>query len=252
MATPWVLLHRTVRFIDGTTSAASTAAATGGVPSPAEAMAAMKPEAAIAEPPEVSYLSMLRQTPSRNTGGIHSGEISSTDEGLAVLYTGTYRPGNGGFSGAGCYLVYDACTGSVARITRLPDHSPLSSSAINGLGRSAAILRVEELWSSESFRGMALPQITPTCPVLSALEEDVVYAALNDVEDVEDVDEFGDVTGCFPELKASYVVRLDMVRNKVLSFTKSSTDDLDWLRPSLLASELSAYVQGPKDPTGAC
>jgi hypothetical protein len=116
--------------------------------------------------------------------------------------------------------------------------------------KETAALRVEDLWASESFRGaMELPRITPTCPVLSAREDGVVYAALIDVEDVDEVYEFGDVAGCFLEVKAHYLLRLDMVRNKVLSFTKSSTDDLGWLRPSLFASELSLYVQDSKDPT---
>ncbi|CAN6268571.1 unnamed protein product [Urochloa humidicola] len=119
MATLWVLLHRTVGFIDGT-----GAATIGGVRSPAEAMASMKPATSISEPPEVSYLSILRHTPSHNTGGIHDGEISSTDGGLAVLYTSSYHPGNGGFSGAGCYLVYDASTASVSTIPRSPTTRP--------------------------------------------------------------------------------------------------------------------------------
>nr|TKW05490.1 hypothetical protein SEVIR_7G179600v2 [Setaria viridis] len=140
METPWVLLrlHRTVHFINGTGAAAT---AIGGVPSPEEAMSAMKPAVAIAEPPEVTYLSMLRQTPAENMGGVHGGEISSTDEGLAVLYTGSYRPGNRGFSGSGCYLVYDASSSSVSAVPPLPpDHSP-GLPAMDGLGRSAAILR---------------------------------------------------------------------------------------------------------------
>jgi hypothetical protein len=65
MTTPWILLHRTVNFIDGT----GTATAIRGLPNPAEAMAAMKPAMAIAEPPEVTYLSMLRQTRAENMGG---------------------------------------------------------------------------------------------------------------------------------------------------------------------------------------
>ncbi|CAN6276346.1 unnamed protein product [Urochloa humidicola] len=405
-APPWVLLHRAVEFVDGEsagTAIATNAASAGGeYSSPQEAMAAMKPAVVMADPPEVTYLSMLWQTPAQNMGGIYGGEISSTDEGLVVLYTGSYRPGNGGFSGAGCYLVYDASNGSVAAIPPLPDHSPRSSSRIDGLGRSAAILRhrgggegayvlaelvtthdralpdaelylwwsaanpagrwtpravrlplppklcgptnsfqvdmafsfagsrvcwvdlfagvlvcdllgpegphfsfaplpescqhvpynrmgveeaeqlrsmgcthgaikfvckdalalktwvlssdfkewketaalrVEDIWGSESFRGMGLPRIIPTCPVLSAHEDEVVYAALNDIQDVNDVDEFGDVIGWFPELKAHYLLRLNMLQNKVLSFTKYSTDDLAWLRPSLLSSELSAYIQ---------
>ncbi|OEL37836.1 hypothetical protein BAE44_0001144 [Dichanthelium oligosanthes] len=380
-------------------------------------MATMKPDTAIADRPEVTYLSMLWQTPARSMGGVHGGENSSTDGGLVVLYTGPYRPGNGGFS-AGRYMVYDAASSSVDRSPRSSTINGLGrpgagSSTINGLGRTAAILRhggggegayllaelvtthdrvlpdaelylwwsspsaadpggqwtprtvclplppqlcgptylfevdvafsfagcrvcwvdlfagvmvcdllapggpefsvvplpegcavdlpipynrvgvpeqlrsmgcvrgaikfvckdgatlktwalspdlnewnetaalrVEDLWASESFRVMELPRITPAFPVLSAHEDGVVYVAMNDIKD--DVDEFEDDVDelgveLFPELKARYALRLDMLQNKVLSFTKSSKNSWEWLTPSLLASEFSAYLQGPEE-----
>ncbi|CAN6228893.1 unnamed protein product [Urochloa humidicola] len=98
MAPPWVLLHRIVNFVDR--RAASAAGGSSRELSPQEAMAAMKPYQVIAAPPEVTHLSMLLQTPADDLGRCAlGGDISSTDKGIVVLYSGFYRPGNGGFSG---------------------------------------------------------------------------------------------------------------------------------------------------------
>jgi hypothetical protein len=94
-APPWVLLHRTVQFVHGEAAGTDAASKTGGESSREEAMAAMKPATVIAVPPEVSYMSILRQSPARNMWGIHDGEISSTDEGLVVLYGADWLPCSG-------------------------------------------------------------------------------------------------------------------------------------------------------------
>ncbi|CAL5030975.1 unnamed protein product [Urochloa decumbens] len=408
MAPPWVLLHRIVNFVDG------RAAAAGGSSrelSPQEAMAAMKPYQVIAAPPEVTHLSMLLQTPADDLGRCAlGGDISSTDKGIVVLYSGFYRPGNGGFSGDGCYMVYDAPNNALSAIPPLPD-----SPTMKGLGRTAVVMRhgsavgdyslaelvttdagfpeaklcvwspsssvnrgsewiqtpirlplpahltgptcffhidmafsfagcfcwvdlfsgllvcdpaapqgpklsfvplplgyclefpqnhrlrmepetfrsmgcvcgaikfvalvgytmacpsnevmlkswtlssdfkewkegsaicVGDLWDSESFNEMELPRLSPMCPVLSMNEDEVIYAILNDIEHVDDVDEFGDVVGVNLVPKAHYMIRLDILQNKVLSSTKSSTGNLELLTPTLLASDFSAYLKDPKD-----
>ncbi|KAL6652367.1 hypothetical protein ACP70R_011292 [Stipagrostis hirtigluma subsp. patula] len=352
---------------------------------------------------------------------VHCGEISSADKNLVVLYTGSYRPGNGGFSGDGCYLVYDASNNALSAIPPLSD-----SPTINGLGRTAAILRrggdgayvlaelvttcdlalpgaelffwsssvaaaastenpggqwsrravrlplpphlsgptyifevdmafsfagsyicwadlltgvlirdlsspqspqftfvplpegccldiphsrrlglkpeefrsmgcacgaikfvdligypddacpsngvtlktwtlshdfkewkegkalcVRDIWSSESFNEMQLPHVMPMFPVLSMDEEEVIYAVLNVIERVDDVDEFGDILGVDLVPKAHYLIRHDMVQNKVLTSAKSSATSYAWLRPTLFASEFSAYLRD-KGPSSNC
>ncbi|CAO2035805.1 unnamed protein product [Urochloa humidicola] len=100
-----------------------------------------------------------------------------------------------------------------------------------------------DLWKTESFNKMELPRLSPMCPVLSMNEDEVIYAILNDIEHVDDVDEFGDIVGVKLVPKAHYMIRLDMLQNKILSFTKSSTGNLELLTHNLLASEFSAYLK---------
>ncbi|RLM73133.1 hypothetical protein C2845_PM15G14690 [Panicum miliaceum] len=99
----------------------------------------------VADPPEVTCLSMLRQIPAHPMQRVHDGMVSSTDKGLVVLYTGTYRPGNGGNSWTGSYLVYDASSASLSTVPQLDPPAagrpfPVLPT-IKCLGNSAAILR---------------------------------------------------------------------------------------------------------------
>ncbi|XP_062232437.1 uncharacterized protein LOC133929664 [Phragmites australis] len=431
MAPPWVLLHRIVHFVDGgaAVNGGTSKGGGGGVTgdsdpyaSPLGALEAMEPNPAIVDPPQVTYLTMLTQTPAEQMPRVRFGVISSTDKGLVVLYTGSYRPGSGCLAGDGGYLVYDASNNSLSAIPPLPD-SPASTSPLPGLpttntkclGRSAAIMRlghggegayvlaelvtsywdsglpdadlclwwwwsssttnpagqwirkavrlplpsalfsidmafscagsrvcwvdlftgvlicdlftpqgpefsfiplpeghcqytpnnrrlcpnpeafrsmgcvcgaikfvavmdysqgmpsneralktwnlspdfkewkegsalpVGDLWASESFNEMGLPRVRPRCPVLSTNEDEVIYIALNDIEYVDNANVFEEFTGRRPVLKAHYMLRLDLLQNKVLSSDKSSGNNLALLAPMLLASDLSAYRHRSKD-----
>ncbi|CAN6249397.1 unnamed protein product [Urochloa humidicola] len=431
MSPPWVLLNRKVNFVDG--GVGKAAAAIGGSsrePSVEETLAAMEPHPIVAEPPEVSSLSMLmRLIPAGAMRRVDGGMISSTDKGLVVLYAGMYRPGNGAYSPAGCYLVYDASSNSLSAIPQLdPPATSLGTlpvlPTIKSLGPTAAILRLghgEEgdayvlaelvatvhpglpdaelyLWSSssstansggewtrtpvrlplppelcgptyffhvdmafsmegcrvcwvdlltgvlicdlftpqgrpefsfiplpqgcplytpdnirlglktqefrsmghvcgaikfvaligysegstgnelvlrtwtlpadlkgwkegssvlvgdlresESFSQTKLPRVRPMFPVLSMNEDDIVYVFLNDVKYVDSVNYFGQVVGRQLMLNAHYVLRLDLVQNKVLYSKKSTTNNLTLLEPTLLASDFSAYLHGSKGPSG--
>ncbi|KAK8449201.1 hypothetical protein SEVIR_7G179500v4 [Setaria viridis] len=151
MAPPWVLLDRKVDFVDGKVAvgawnwkAAAAIGGSSGEQSQEEVAAAMEAHPLVADPPEVTCLSVLQEIPDqlqREKGGM----ISSTDKGLVVLYTGMYRPGNGAHNLAGCYLVYDASSNSVSAIPQLDP--PTTGSlyrvlpTIKCLGLSAAILR---------------------------------------------------------------------------------------------------------------
>ncbi|GJN02460.1 hypothetical protein PR202_ga19813 [Eleusine coracana subsp. coracana] len=51
--------------------------------------------------------------------------------------------------------------------------------------------RVRDLWDSESFVDRGLPRVTPSSPVVSIDEADVVYVVLNEIDRVDAVDKFG-------------------------------------------------------------
>jgi hypothetical protein len=79
----------------------------------------LKPDARLADPPELSSLNILRPTEStpRLFEGVISACISSADKHLVALYAGYYRPGN---SNPGSYLIYDARKNSLSLIPQLP------------------------------------------------------------------------------------------------------------------------------------
>jgi hypothetical protein len=90
-------------------------------------------------------LFLLREIPSDQMQRVEAGTVSSIDKGFIVLYTGTYRPGNGAYSPDGCYLIYDASINSLSAIPQLDPPStggPLPVlPTIKCLGPRAAILR---------------------------------------------------------------------------------------------------------------
>ncbi|KAL6638590.1 hypothetical protein ACP70R_023701 [Stipagrostis hirtigluma subsp. patula] len=139
MAPACVLFDRYVPFLDDPVVAIAAAregpattmsgGARAAVPS-REAMSegiaaylrAMKHDPQVAEPPMVTYLSMVRPSPSDSSvpqygRQLHSGIVASADKNLLVLYAGPYRPGN---SSQGCYLVYDANAGSSSTVPGIP------------------------------------------------------------------------------------------------------------------------------------
>ncbi|XP_039821169.1 uncharacterized protein LOC120683210 [Panicum virgatum] len=113
--------------------------------------------------------------------------------------------------------------------------------------RKGPAVRVGDLWASESFSKMGLPRGRPPMfPALSMDEYGIVYAFLNDIEYVDTADYYGQIIGRQLVLNAHYVVRLDLVQNRVLYSKKSPTNSLAQLAPSLLASDFSAYLHGSK------
>ncbi|KAK3144229.1 hypothetical protein QOZ80_4AG0310310 [Eleusine coracana subsp. coracana] len=73
---------------------------------------------------------------------------------------------------------------------------------------------VGEIWASESFKKMELPHLMLTCPILSMNEDEVIYAILNDVDYVDDVDEWGEIVGMDLVPKAHYRIEFDMCRTR--------------------------------------
>ncbi|KAK3144737.1 hypothetical protein QOZ80_4AG0317140 [Eleusine coracana subsp. coracana] len=100
---------------------------------------------------------------------------------------------------------------------------------------------VTALWANPSFRAAGLPQLTPSFPVISIDEPDVIYVILNDV-DRQDI--FGRVCAVDFKRKAHYVLRIDTVRMEVLDSTKVVPGSLPSQFPSPIASEFSAHLQG--------
>uniref|UniRef100_A0A0E0CX05 DUF1618 domain-containing protein n=1 Tax=Oryza meridionalis TaxID=40149 RepID=A0A0E0CX05_9ORYZ len=107
-------------------------------------------------------------------------------------------------------------------------------------------LSVGEMWASESFNQMGLPHVLPVSPVLSLSEDGVMYTVLNDIKQVPaQVDEFGIVVVDDQLVPiANYMIRFDILQNKVLSSTKiSQHGDLRWLTLTLFATDFTAYLQ---------
>uniref|UniRef100_A0A0D9UW17 DUF1618 domain-containing protein n=1 Tax=Leersia perrieri TaxID=77586 RepID=A0A0D9UW17_9ORYZ len=106
-------------------------------------------------------------------------------------------------------------------------------------------LSVSDIVASESFNQMGLPRAMPVCPVLSMTEDGIMYALLNviDMEPLEQLNEFGQCLGNRLLPKANYIIRFDIRRNKILSYTTPSKDaQLRWMQPTLLGTDFSAYL----------
>uniref|UniRef100_A0A0E0BWB0 DUF1618 domain-containing protein n=1 Tax=Oryza meridionalis TaxID=40149 RepID=A0A0E0BWB0_9ORYZ len=99
-------------------------------------------------------------------------------------------------------------------------------------------LTVGDIWASESFNQDG---------IMYAVNEDgIMYAVLNHVkeEPIPRLNEFGDSLGIQLVPKANYMIRFDMLQNKVLSSTKiSKKPTFRWFTMTFLASDFSAYLQ---------
>ncbi|XP_010228890.1 uncharacterized protein LOC104581828 isoform X1 [Brachypodium distachyon] len=143
MAPSWVLLPPELPFTHdaGLFSEASQQSkgwmSEGRPPRPEETRGAitaylesLKPDAHFADPPEISYIRLLRPTESVPPlcGVVDSAWISSIDKHLFALYAGQYRPGSDICARNGGYLIYDARKNSLSPIPEIPYH--MSQSAI--------------------------------------------------------------------------------------------------------------------------
>ncbi|CAA0829487.1 Unknown protein [Striga hermonthica] len=145
MAPPWVLLDRRVSFvrsgpavIDGSWDYDDLLAARDAD------MKNMKPNLHIADPPEVSRLSMVRQMDVKN---VRCGIISCTDKALVLLFAGLPGLHKG-------YLVYDASSKSISWIPSLPGSlNCMLRAAILSLGKGSYLL-------AELVRGPELGLVT--------------------------------------------------------------------------------------------
>ncbi|BAD52684.1 hypothetical protein [Oryza sativa Japonica Group] len=115
-------------------------------------------------------------------------------------------------------------------------------------------LTVGDIWASESFNQMGLPHVLPFSPLLGVNEDGIMYAVLNHVkeEPIPRLNEFGDSLGIQLVPKANYMIRFDMLQNKVLSSTKiSKKPTFRWFTMTFLASDFSAYLQDRQNAEAA-
>ncbi|XP_062200236.1 uncharacterized protein LOC133902926 [Phragmites australis] len=109
-----------------------------------------------------------------------------------------------------------------------------------------AVFPLKDLWASDDFLSLKLPQHTPVCPVLSARDDGVVYAIVNHVEK-HSIVKGSEVVQTKVEIKGQCVLELDMQRNKIISTSVSHPTSLAHLIPGLIATDFTAYLQGAKD-----
>uniref|UniRef100_A0A0D9VR49 DUF1618 domain-containing protein n=1 Tax=Leersia perrieri TaxID=77586 RepID=A0A0D9VR49_9ORYZ len=111
-----------------------------------------------------------------------------------------------------------------------------------------AALSVEDIWDSDSYKQTGLPQLMPVSPVLSLTENGVMYAILNEFERLPQVAPFRGPDGDDEVVaKANYMIRFNILQNKVLTCTKLSADgDLEWMMPDLIATDFTAYLEDHK------
>jgi hypothetical protein len=112
------------------------------------------------------------------------------------------------------------------------------------------VFPLKDLWATEEYRVLNLRQYTPVCPVLSAREDGVVYAIVNDIEERtiyrgRQVD-----PGTELQFKSQYVIGIDMRRNKIVSTSSGNPpESLMQMMPRLLSIDFcaSSLHGGAKD-----
>uniref|UniRef100_A0ACD6AGV0 Uncharacterized protein n=1 Tax=Avena sativa TaxID=4498 RepID=A0ACD6AGV0_AVESA len=92
---------------------------------------------------------------------------------------------------------------------------------------------VANIWANETHQAGGMLKIAASLPVLSMYEVDVVYLVFTDVR----------VVRCEPEYRGQYLIRVDMLNNKV-QFYPGNTN---WIHSQMMASDFSAYQQGSVD-----
>ncbi|OEL27467.1 hypothetical protein BAE44_0011514 [Dichanthelium oligosanthes] len=82
--------------------------------------------------------------------------------------------------------------------------------------KKGSAIQVGDLWGSKSFSAMGLPRVRPMFPVLSMDEDGIIYVFLNEIEYVDEVNDFGQIIGRQLVLKGHHVICLDLPSNNVL------------------------------------
>ncbi|CAM0943901.1 unnamed protein product [Alopecurus aequalis] len=106
-----------------------------------EYLRTFKPRAVVTDPPELSFLHILRPKSLRLPPMLHDLKwcsISSADKNLVALYAGGYRPGS---RLPGGYLIYDARKDSFSVIPELPSES--DPARHRALGAQSAVVMCE-------------------------------------------------------------------------------------------------------------
>ncbi|TVU32890.1 hypothetical protein EJB05_24653, partial [Eragrostis curvula] len=114
-----------------------------------------------------------------------------------------------------------------------------------------AVFRLTDIWASDRYLALKIPEHTPVCPVLSPVDDGVVYAVVNDVEvcNVHKVVKGSEVVETKVDIKGQYVLGIDVRRNVVVSTDCccGGFPSLVQLTPRLLATDFCAWLKAPKD-----
>ncbi|TVU32888.1 hypothetical protein EJB05_24651 [Eragrostis curvula] len=113
--------------------------------------------------------------------------------------------------------------------------------------KKCAVFNLTDIWASERYLALKIEQHTPVCPVLSPLDDGVVYVVVNDVE-VHNIVQGFEVLETKVDVKGQYVLGLDMPHNKVISIDggRPAADTVQ-LTPTLIPTVFCSWLQSPKD-----
>lgn len=108
--------------------------------------------------------------------------------------------------------------------------------------KKGPVCALRDIWASDKYIAMGVPQLSPICPVLSVLDDDVVWVVMNDADLADHVE------GVHSELKikTQYFLSIDMRHKQVLSITQFHPQTLIDPVPNLMACEFGAYLERSK------
>lgn len=136
-----------------------------------------------------------------------------------------------------------ACVGDTIKFVTMDGYCELPGNAVSLTiwalhdlysWEKCMVYSVRDIWESETHLSLGLLNILPSFPVLSMDEDGVVYLVLNDLDFAVD---------CKVEYKTQYLLRVDVLRNKVEYYPQGTGQ----ICSQLFASDCCAYFQGLED-----
>ncbi|KAF8657360.1 hypothetical protein HU200_060130 [Digitaria exilis] len=115
--------------------------------------------------------------------------------------------------------------------------------------RQDGVFPLEDLWMTDEYRALDLPQRMPICPVLSPREDAVVYVVVNDVvhDQLRAREGYSKVRLTEVDFRGQYVFGLDMHHNKIISTSCHRPDRMMEIMPRLIAADFCASLLGATD-----
>ncbi|XP_006651215.1 uncharacterized protein LOC102719475 [Oryza brachyantha] len=112
--------------------------------------------------------------------------------------------------------------------------------------KKGPVCGARDIWASEKYIAMGLSPISPMCPVLSVLDDDVVWVVMNDVDLVE----YFEGEHRTIKIKTQYFLSIDMRLKQVLSITQLHPQTSIHPVLNLVACEFGAHLDRSKDRQG--